>query len=254
MYTYNEDFYKYLNLGAVDSAEGVVEALLAVLPHEVRTVLDVGCGAGAWLSVWKAQGASVTGLDGDYVQREALLIDPDEFRPHDLATPFTFDTKFDFAQSVEVAEHLPHEAAAGFVASLCGSADLVMFSAAAPGQGGENHINEQPYEYWQALFDAEGYSMYDAVRDRIMHNKEVKPWYRFNTFVYVKRGALPDVHKALAYCEVVKGSVPTDKSPKLYQLRKRLICALPVKQRTQIAALKKRLQNTLWKNPDIRGH
>ncbi|MFK7977384.1 MAG: class I SAM-dependent methyltransferase [Halioglobus sp.] len=244
MYTYNQAFYQYINQGSLASAEVVVDALQAILPQKISSVLDVGCGAGAWLSVWKARGAAITGLDGDYVQRDALLIDADEFRSHDLATPFALETRFDLAQSLEVAEHLPQSAADNFVASLCASADLVLFSAAAPGQGGENHINEQPYEYWQALFDAQGYTMYDAIRDQVLENKNVMPWYRFNTFIYVKRGVLPRVHAAMAHCELPLGHVPADKSPKLYQLRKRLIWALPVKQRTQIAVLKKRLQNT----------
>lgn len=245
MYTYNEAFYQYINQGSLASARVVIAALRELLPVDIGTVLDVGCGAGAWLSVWKQAGVAVTGLDGDYVQPSALLISPEDFEAHDLAVPFTLPRRFDLAQSLEVAEHLPHSAAEGFVASLCSCADVVLFSAAAPGQGGENHINEQPYQYWQQLFDSQGFAMYDAIRDQIIDNKTVMPWYRFNTFVYVRREAQPAVHDALAHCHVPVGVEPQDKSPLLYQWRKRLICALPVKQRTQIAVAKKRLQNTL---------
>ena len=28
----------------------------------------------------------------------------------------------------------------------------ILFSAAPPGQGGEFHVNEQPYEYWRGKF------------------------------------------------------------------------------------------------------
>lgn len=245
MYTYNAAFYQYINQGSLASAQAVLPVVRQVLPHEIGSVLDVGCGAGAWLSVWKQQGATVTGLDGSYVEPASLLIEPDEFCAHDLSTPFTLGSRFDLAQSLEVAEHLPHSVAAGFVASLCASADLVLFSAAAPGQGGENHINEQPYTYWQTLFGEQGYAMYDAVRDHVLDNKAVMPWYRFNTFVYVRRDALPAVHEALAHCHLPIGTTPPDKSPVLYQWRKRMVCALPVKQRTQIAVIKKKLQNSL---------
>ncbi len=246
MYTYNEAFYRYINQGSLASAEVVVPTLLQVLPLRVTTVLDVGCGAGAWLSVWKKAGVSVTGLDGAYVQSASLLIDPDEFRARDLTADFDLGERFDIAQSLEVAEHLPAEFAAGFVENLCRSADVVLFSAAAPGQGGENHVNEQPYSYWQALFESRGYAMYDALRHHILEDKSVMPWYRFNTFVYVRRDVLPQVHDALANDLVPPGTVPPDKSPRLYQWRKRLIRALPVRQRTQIAVAKKRLQNS-WR-------
>ena len=75
MYTYSTEFYKYLNQGAVDSAAAVIPELRSILPCKINSVLDVGCGAGAWLSVWKKSGSQVTGLDGDYVTKSMLLID-----------------------------------------------------------------------------------------------------------------------------------------------------------------------------------
>ncbi|MDP6884692.1 MAG: hypothetical protein QF830_11185, partial [Rhodospirillales bacterium] len=43
--------------------------------------------------------------------------------------------------SLEVAEHLPPDAAETFVATLVAHGRLVLFSAAPPGQGGLNHVN-----------------------------------------------------------------------------------------------------------------
>ncbi len=245
MYEYNSEFYRYINQGSRNSALVVVPRVLAALPTGVETVLDAGCGAGAWLSVWKEQGCRVTGIDGDYVDRSMLLIDEAEFTPRDLTGSFDLDGHFDLAQSLEVAEHLPESAAAGFVDALCAAADIVLFSAAAPGQGGENHINEQPYSYWQGHFERNGYAMYDAVRDGVLDDTTVMPWYRYNTFLYVRRGAHADIHAALQYCLIAPGEEPRDKSPALYQLRKLCIRAMPVALRTQIAVLKKKLQVSL---------
>lgn len=243
MYKYNAEFYRYLNLGAEESAMGVVPELLSVLPCKIASVLDVGCGVGAWLSVWKRNGCQITGLDGEYVEKSMLLIDAEEFRSQDLAQPFDLGKRFDLTQSLEVAEHLPAAAAAQFVNSLCSSSDIVFFSAAAPGQGGENHINEQPYEYWQALFEQNSYQMYDPVRDRIADKKSVMPWYRYNTFLYVNRSCLPEVHLRLSEFRIEPGEIPKDKSPVLYQTRKNLINAIPVKYRTRVAVFKKKLLN-----------
>ncbi|TMJ42562.1 MAG: class I SAM-dependent methyltransferase, partial [Alphaproteobacteria bacterium] len=81
MHEYGTDFYRFLASFAVRSARRVVPRLTAVLP--VRNVVDFGCGQGAWLSVWAAAGATVTGVDGPYIDRRGLLIDPGDFRAAD---------------------------------------------------------------------------------------------------------------------------------------------------------------------------
>jgi len=241
MYEYDEEFYRYISQGAVDSAQLLLPALTAVLPEPVESVLDVGCGAGAWLSVWKSMGAQVFGLDGDYLNPEQLMIDSHEFMPCDLSAGFDLDRRFGLVQSLEVAEHLPESAAASFVASLCRHADLVLFSAAPPGQGGENHINEQTYEYWRNLFREQGYYMYDPVRLAISGKTAVKPWYRYNTFLYLSRRAVGEVGDALSAWRVDDGQLVRDISPVLYRFRKRLIRVLPSSLSTLLAIMKKTL-------------
>jgi 2-polyprenyl-3-methyl-5-hydroxy-6-metoxy-1,4-benzoquinol methylase len=245
MYTYSTEFYKYLNQGAVESAAAVVPELLSILPCKITSVLDVGCGAGAWLSVWKKNSCQVTGLDGAYVEKSMLLIDDGEFHSQDLAKPFDQGRRFDLCQSLEVAEHIPAAASAQFVDTLCRSSDIVLFSAAAPGQGGENHINEQRYEYWQALFENNSYQMYDAVRVRITGNKNVMSWYRYNTFLFVNRSCLPEVHSQLSEFRIEPGQIPKDISPMLYKTWKLLMTAIPISYRTHMAVLKKILLNRM---------
>ena len=50
-----------------------------------------------------------------------------------------------------MAEHLSPEAGAGLVASLARHGDVLLFSAASPGRGGEFHVNERSPEYWRSL-------------------------------------------------------------------------------------------------------
>ena len=184
MYEYDEQFYRYISENSARSARGLLPVLLEALPLSIDSVLDVGCGAGAWLQEWKTLGAEVLGLDGDYVRPQQLLVLEEEFQAQDLNCEFDLGRRFALAQSLEVAEHLPETSAAGFVASLCRHADLVLFSAAPPGQGGENHINEQPYAYWRDLFLAQGYGGYDVVRRPLLQDAAIMPWYRYNTFLY----------------------------------------------------------------------
>ena len=64
--------------------------------------------------------------------------------------------KFDLVLSLEVAEHLPSECAEAFVESLVNLGPVILFSAAIPYQGGENHVNEQWPEYWVGVLSGEG--------------------------------------------------------------------------------------------------
>ncbi len=247
MHSYDPDFYSYINAGSARSANAVIPTLLELLPIAISSVLDVGCGAGVWLSVWKSRGCEVMGLDGNYVAPGMLMIDPAEFMAHDLAGAFTLGRRFHLVQCLEVAEHLPASVAPLLVESLCRHADLVLFSAAPPGQGGEYHVNEQPYAYWRDLFLVRGFTMYDPLRARILHDAGVEPWYRYNTFLYVRTDGMQRVHAALESSRVPVAERPRDLSPWVYRLRKRLVALLPVQTATWIAGGKQRLFNVLGK-------
>ena len=247
MYEYDNVFYNYINKGAIASAQQLIPALIEVLPNPVESVLDVGCGAGAWLSVWKCHHSQVTGLDGEYVRTDQLLIEPAEFVATDLRKGFTLNQKFSLAQSLEVAEHLPKTVAKLFVESLCRHSDMVLFSAATPGQGGENHLNEQPYSYWRDLFQQQGYGMYDPVRRAVAGKPAVKPWYRYNTFLYVNARCSDEILDSLSTYLVDPATLPMDLAPLSYRARKQLVKFLPAWASTGLAIFKKYLFRLLLK-------
>jgi len=178
MHEYSDQFYSYIGSGSHDSASVVVPLVKSAVP--VGTVLDVGGGNGVWARVWEDNGAKATLVDGDYVR--APLVD--DFQPRDLSKPLDLGRRFDLVQSLEVAEHLPASSARDFVASLVRHGDVVLFSAAVPGQGGEHHVNEQPLEYWRALFAEREYDCFDFLRPALRERREVRPWYRYNTVIY----------------------------------------------------------------------
>ena len=104
--------------------------------------------------------------------------------PNDLAM---LSKPFELAQSLEVAEHLDHIFAANFVQLLTSLADVVLFSAAIPYQGGVCHINEQPPAYWAELFAKQGYVCLDFLRPSIWSDESVLWWYRQNLLVFVHK-------------------------------------------------------------------
>jgi SAM-dependent methyltransferase len=195
IHEYTEEFFEYIERGSIASAKKFSAFLTPLLC--LNSVLDVGCGRGAWLREWQQAGVEIThGVDGPYVRQESLLIPAEDFIAVDLSQSFDLNRRYSLVTSLEVAEHLPTDCSETFVSSLVRHADMVLFSAATPGQGGEHHVNERRLSYWQAIFKTKGYDAYDAVRPVFRNEKSIEPWYRYNTVIYANeavRASLPEV-------------------------------------------------------------
>jgi SAM-dependent methyltransferase len=194
--TYTEQFHRELHSRSFQSARNVVpEILQLVRPH---SVIDVGCGLGSWLAVFREHGIEeVLGVDGDYVDRRQLAIPEKLFRSQDLTLPLTIDQSFDLVMSLEVAEHLPPSAARSFVSTLTKLGPVILFSAAIPSQPGTHHVNLQWPMYWAKLFAEFGYQSIDCLRRRIWSEPDVDWWYAQNCIFYVTKDRLKD-YPALA--------------------------------------------------------
>jgi SAM-dependent methyltransferase len=183
---YNPKFYREL-ASSQESAREILPLVLDVV--KPASMIDVGCGTGNWLSIASELGVSeILGVDGDWV-KEQLTIPREKFMTHDLAIPLRLRRRFDVALSLEVAEHLPASAARVFVQSLCEAADVVVFSAAIPGQGGRRHVNERWPAYWADLFQDLRYDCYDFLRPRIWSNPRVAWHYAQNSMIFVRAGS-----------------------------------------------------------------
>jgi SAM-dependent methyltransferase len=151
-------------------------------------VIDVGCGAGAWLRVAQDLGATeICGIERQIVPDTALCVPPECVCIYDLEAPMQIDRTFDLCISVEVAEHLPKTRAASFVRELCSIANVVLFSAAVPFQGGHGHINEQWPVYWARHFSEHRFDAWDGIRQNIWAAQEVPWWYRQNALLFVSK-------------------------------------------------------------------
>lgn len=191
MTRYDRQFYENLNSGAHRSARKMLDYLFAV--YRPETVVDFGCGHGAWLDAAHQLGAKrVIGYDGEWVDRERLVSSAIEFHVIDFRSATAVETRADMAISVEVAEHFGHEFADRFVAMIARSADLVVFGAAIPGQGGVDHVNERYPSYWTARFDAAGFDVVDFFRPHFWHDEDIEYWYRQNTLLFVRRARIGD--------------------------------------------------------------
>lgn len=189
MKNYTEEFYKKQRDGSRLSAEEIAPLILELI--QARSVVDVGCGVGTWLSVFKRHGVEdILGVDGDYVEKTMLEIPAEKFMPFDLRKPLYINRQFDLVISMEVAEHLPVECSEDFVDSLTRLGPVVLFSAAIPFQDGKNHINKQWPDFWSKLFEQKGYVLIDPIRKKIWQNDQIEVCYRQNTLLFVKEDCL----------------------------------------------------------------
>lgn len=193
---YDEDYYWLrVHKPAAESARVMSQCILADIEPQIRTVIDVGCGTGALLEELRAQGCEVCGLDYSDAAlahcrtRHLKVLKCDLERDEVLVAG-----RFDLAVSMEVAEHLPRRTAGRLVDLLCDLAHTIVFTAAAHGQGGTGHVNEQPASYWIDMFQRRGFAVQAEVvaswRARWRLSGTVQRFYYENLMVF--RRSLPE--------------------------------------------------------------
>ena len=177
----------------IKSAKELSKQIDTFLNISPKSVIDVGCGYGYFLheakQLWSINKA--IGIDGPWIEKEHLQIPQKEFLEYDLqdATLIKkcqFSHNFDLAVSFEVAEHLDKSFAKNFVEFLTSLSDIIIFSAAIPGQGGQGHVNEQWPSFWVNIFKRYNYKPFDILRERIWHNQYIEIWLRQNILLFAK--------------------------------------------------------------------
>src|ERR1700756_337735 len=103
---YSEDFYEETTAGGLSAARAILPLLWQ--KRAFTTVVDVGCGLGAWLLAAQELGAQhLIGFDGEYVPKERMVIDPSTIEFRDLTNPIRSNVSYELCLCLEVAEHLP---------------------------------------------------------------------------------------------------------------------------------------------------
>jgi hypothetical protein len=104
-----------------------------------------------------------------------------------LKRKINLNRRFDLAMCLEVAEHLEEKYTDLIIENITRHSDLLIFSAATPGQGGWGHVNEQPFEYWEEKLNAVSFYFNRKATAQFrtyLRGKGAKSWYRKNIAVF----------------------------------------------------------------------
>lgn len=182
---YDQDWHSYYGDMTSRSADKMIAYLSS--RFAVQSAVEFGCGHAHWLEAAQRAGiVDVKGLDGPWTELDQLRIPRELFEVADLEKPVDLKRKFELAICMEVGEHLHEAAAKVFVESIARHADLVLFGAAIPLQGGFRHINEKWQSFWADQFRTNGFQVFDIVRPVFWMDRDIHYYYRQNALVYIR--------------------------------------------------------------------
>jgi hypothetical protein len=182
-------------------------------------------------------------VDGPYVDRAKLAIPAECFIAWDLSRPLSLDRHFDIVQSLEVAQCIDTACSDAFIDNLCRHGELIVFSAAIPGQGGEGHVNEQPLEYWREKMLTRGYITFDWIRQIISGRLEIEPWYRYNSLLFVTERAASALPVDIQATKIAAGTRIAEIAPLTWRARNAALHCLPSGVLHRLALVKHKLHN-----------
>ncbi len=191
---YDQEFFNSNKDEGLKMASWFIPALKKVTGF--NSIIDIGCGTGHYLRYCLDNGITdVFGLEGSPHAFESLLVDKNIVVMHDLRKPYTFSRKWDIAISIEVAEHVDKLYTNNYIKILTDSSNIVILTAAQPGQGGTAHVNEQTPEWWKEKFGKFGFTLDEEatnhlkneIRNAKANGGYVTDWFEPNILIFKRK-------------------------------------------------------------------
>lgn len=183
---YSVEFYHKHYEGSYTSASIILSYLKQYLC--INSIVDFGCGIGTWCVAAAELGIpTICGIDSNSLPRTQIKDLTIDYKNLDLSKNITLQYQFDLAISVEVAEHIPETDINTYLKNITATSNIILFSAAIPGQEGLNHVNEQPLSYWVKKFQELDYEILDVLRGEFWNNLNIEIWYRNNIVLFIHK-------------------------------------------------------------------
>jgi len=167
--------------------EGVVDYMIQ--NYDIKTVVDIGCGPGGMVEMFKNKGLEVIGLDGDYTVSR-----PDSIKEnvviHDFAVgPYKLDKVYDLAWTVEFVEHVEEKYMQNFI-DVFKQCRYVIMTHALPGQPGHHHVNCQHAGYWLNVMEKNGFEPLPYTLSQIRAVSTMRERYIREQSLFFKNGRI----------------------------------------------------------------
>jgi hypothetical protein len=186
---YTKEWYLSISESSYVSATHMLGYIFHSIGFIPRSIIDIGGGAGAFAAPFYEAGIKdITILDGEWVKDAVQFLPPNCFIYHDLTKPYFPTRKYDMAICCEVIEHIDDQHSDTVLDTITRCSDVCLWSAALPGQGGLNHVNEREESYWEEKFLHRGFIKFDILRNRLTHFNDnfISFWYRQNIMFYCR--------------------------------------------------------------------
>lgn len=188
--THNEIYDQQYYEGVIEEESAFTAPIISesiIREFNPQLAIDVGCGTGNLLAELNRKGVKVLGFEYSQAAIDMCRSKGLSVKKFDLESQESLNEKADLVISAEVAEHLPAKCADRFVDLLTNISDIVLITAATPGQGGIDHVNEQPNEYWIEKFLARNFQYQKELTMKLRQEwqeKQVTNWYYSNVMVF----------------------------------------------------------------------
>lgn len=161
-----------------------------VTRFNARSILDLGCGVGSYLEGALEAGAeTVSGIEFNWELAKTYI--PESVSKFIKQGDVTIQVpplygSFDLTMSVEVAEHIDpkEDKVDAFIHNLVSTShNIIILTAAPPGQKGTNHVNCRPREFWIEKLTGFKHCQFVYKDDYVSTCKEA--WSKFGTANWV---------------------------------------------------------------------
>lgn len=147
-----------------------------------KTIVDIGCGNGAYVSALHKVGYSVVGYDGSPA---TPIITKGRCSVMDFSNPVDIGL-YDVVLSLEIGEHIPQQYESVFIDNIISAVrHLLILSWAIEGQGGTGHVNCRNNDYIISAIEAKGL-VFDPVLSAELRQGVFLPWFANTIMVFKK--------------------------------------------------------------------